>query len=659
MKTAYHRTARILTILLLAGCLPAAAAAFTPGEFIVSPQRIDVGTVRLLSGAASDPFSFTIAVVGGPVPDEPAEGVEGESPTFFAASDASWITVTPDQGESPGSITATVQISETMGSGRWEGTITIVSGLTAPGQPVTMASIPVTVTVDRAIGDLLTVSPAHLDLMITEINAGTQTFPVSITNIDPDKPVFDWSAQTDAAWLTLSRYSGTGNATIALTVNPVLLPLRLDLNQDGVLDGDVGTVTIYSNLIPEPMTLTVQARIGPSYDLSVHPGQLFWSVEKGTGSDTLSLDPQYLQVFAGQTGWTVSCDVHFLTVLAIDLITTDITDETGARIDTQVSTDRYGRVEVTPIDELVRNMDYGYHSGTITISDRYSQFFRQIPVTLHIRQPGESVGFPVPAPEIYQISPYYSMIETAAAGLLDLQLPVPDGLAYYPTETMCRDAGGVWLDPDNVPGNLNESCSLNQQVYVLMAFPEMMPGQVYAWNRFGEFHLAFNSGIKVTGADAHTYADGPVPVIPVGPVQMLGYHGTMIISTRIGPDLNSAAETQRVQVNLRTPEGRWHVTETYNGQSYTYDAGNLLELSPTPGLAGYYSGTWGEIPVNLLPGDGLTWLYQLEFSQNGIHYTYQIQSLSAGKMAGKWRFSWYGGASVWETFHATRQLMLP
>jgi hypothetical protein len=140
---------------------------------------------------------------------------------------------------------------------------------------------------------------------------------------------------------------------------------------------------------------------------------------------------------------------------------------------------------------------------------------------------------------------------------------------------------------------------------------------------------------------------------------MLGYHGTMIISTRIGPDLNSAAETQRVQVNLRTPEGRWHVTETYNGQSYTYDAGNLLELSPTPGLAGYYSGTWGEIPVNLLPGDGLTWLYQLEFSQNGIHYTYQIQSLSAGKMAGKWRFSWYGGASVWETFHATRQLMLP
>lgn len=652
MKKTYHKTVWILTILLLAACLPAAAAAFTPGEFIVSPQRIDIGTVRLLSGAASDAFSFTIAVVGGPIPDEPAEGEEnGETATFFASSDASWITVSPSQGESPGSITATVQISDTMSSGQWEGTITVVSGLTAPGQSATSAAIPVTVTVERSIGDLLSVSPASLDLVVTESNAGSQTFPVTISNVDPNQPVFDWSAQSDAAWLTLSQYSGTGGTTIALTVNPVLLPMSMDLDGDGTLDGDIGTVIIYSNLGTEPMVLTVQARIAPSYDLSVHPGQLFWSVEKGTDPGTL--DPQYLQVFAGETGWTVSCDVHFLTVIAIDLMTTDLTGNT------QVSTDRYGRVEVTPIASLVQNMDYGYHSGTITISDRYSQFYRQIPVTLHIRQPGESVGFPVTAPEIYQISPYYSMIETCAASLLDLQLPVPESLAYYHEETLCEDAGGVWLDPDNVPGNLNESCSLNQQVYVLMSFPEMMPTQVYAWNRFGEFNLAYNSGIKVTGADAFTYADGPVPVIPVGPVQMLGYQGTMIISTRIGTDLDSAVETQRIQVNLRTPEGRWHVTETYNGQSYTYDAANLLELAPTPGLAGYYNGTWGDIQVSMLPGDGVSSLYQMEFSLNGIHYTYQVQTLSEGNMTGKWRFSWYGGTSAWETFQANRQLALP
>ncbi len=88
-------------------------------------------------------------------------------------------------------------------------------------------------------------------------------------------------------------------------------------------------------------------------------------------------DPQYLQIFAGRSGWTVSTDVHYLTTLAVDLPTTDITDDTGAVIDTQVSTHPYGRVEVTPVAGLIQAMDYGYHTGTITISDRYSQFFRK------------------------------------------------------------------------------------------------------------------------------------------------------------------------------------------------------------------------------------------------------------------------------------------
>ena len=55
----------------------------------------------------------------------------------------------------------------------------------------------------------------------------------------------------------------------------------------------------------------------------------------------------------------------------------------------------------------------------------------------------------------------------------------------------------------------------------------------YAWNRFGQFSLAYVNGVKTPDADTLTYADGPVPVIPVGPVQLLEYHGSMVISTRI------------------------------------------------------------------------------------------------------------------------------
>jgi hypothetical protein len=413
----------------------------------------------------------------------------------------------------------------------------------------------------------------------------------------------------------------------------------------------VGTVTIRSSQMVEPAILTVSAGIAPSYDLSVYPGQLYWSIEKEGDNQTLDLDPQYLQVFAGQTGWTVSTDVHFLTIR--------VTDETGALIDTQISTHPYGRVEVTPIAGLIQGMDYGYHSGNITISDRYSQFFQIIPVTIHIRQPGESIEMPVTSPESYQIRPDYIMIETAAAGILHLQLPVPESMAYYPTQTACDDAQGQWIDPDTIPGNLNEYCSLNQHVYVLMEFPEMAPGMIYAWNRLGEFSLAYVNGIKTPEADAFTYADGPVPVIPVGPVQLLEYHGSMIISTRIGQNLNEAVEIQRIQINIRTPEGTWNVTESYQGEVYSYDSSQRLELNRTPGAPGYFNGTWGSTTVNVVPGDGLTWLHQIEFSEKGIHYIYQIQALSANQMSGKWHFSWSGGESSWETFQAHRQMLLP
>ena len=644
----------ILGVLLLIGWIPAAVSAFTAAEFIVSPGAIDIGTVRVLPGATAGPFSFSIAVVGGPAPDPPVVGEDGETTTdgetarFFATTDASWVTLSATEGESPGSITATVNVSETMGEGRWEASITIMSGLDPATEPV---YIPVSVTVMRSIGDLLTVSPTSLDLVVSEENAGQQTYPIAITNADPNKTTYDWSAQTDVPWLTLSRYSGTGNTTISLTADPQLLAMNADFDGDGILDSATGTVIFRSDLnaqqTTDPVVLTVRLTTAPvtqTADLSVHPGQLFWSIEKDPLAGAISLDPQILQIFSGPAGWIASTDVNFLSING------------GAGL---VSADPYGQLSITPVSSLIQTMAYGNHSGTITISDRYSQFFRQIPVTINIRRPGEAVSPPAPPPETYQISPYYSMIETAAASKLHLQLPVPDGLVYQPTPMMCQEAGGQWLDRDNVPGNLNEYCSLNQYVYVLMEFPQMAPGLIYAWDKLGQFFLAYENGVKTSGADGHTYADGPVPVIPVGPVQLLEYHGTMVISTRIGVNLNTAVETQRIQINIRTLEGTWKVTESYNGVLYSYDAANFLKLNRKPAEPGYYAGTWGITPVNVLPGDGVSWLHEMSFVQNGLTFTYQIQALSAGEMSGIWRFTWPGGAGNWETFQASRQLLLP
>jgi hypothetical protein len=646
--------AGIVTVLSLIGWIPMAASAFTAGEFIVSPQTINIGTVRVLPGATAGPFSFSISVVGGPVPDPPVVGedgeviTEGETATFFLATNAPWITLSTAEGESPSSFTAEVTVSETMGEGQWESRITVLSGLDPNTEPV---SIPVSLTVIRSIGDLLTVSPTSLDLVVSEENAGQQTFPITITNADPNKSTYDWSAQTDVPWLTLSRYSGTGNTAISLTADPQLMAMNEDTDGDGILDSATGTVIFRSDLneqqTTDPVVLTVRFTTAPitqTTDLSVHPAQLFWSVEKDALTGTIPLDAQILQVFSGPAGWTASTDVQFLSING------------GAGL---VSADPYGQLSVAPATDLIQAMAYGNHTGTITITDRYSQFFRQIPVTINIRQPGEAVSPPAPPPETYQISPYYSMIETAAASKLHLQLPVPDGMAYQPTPVMCQEAGGQWLDRDNVLGNLNEYCSLNQYVYVLMEFPQMAPGLIYAWDKLGQFFLAYNNGIKISGADAHTYADGPVPVIPVGPVQLLEYHGTMVISTRIGANLSTAVETQRIQINIRTLEGTWKVTESYNGVLYSYDAANFLNLYRKPLEPGYYAGNWGITPVNVLPGDGVSWLHEMSFVQNGLTFTYQIQALSAGQMSGIWRFTWPGGAGNWETFQASRQLQLP
>lgn len=87
------RFSRILAVLLIAGWIPAAASAFTPGEFIVSPRQIDMGTIRVAPGASAGPFSFTVSVVGGPVPDA------GETNTFFLSTDASWLSVTQESRE--------------------------------------------------------------------------------------------------------------------------------------------------------------------------------------------------------------------------------------------------------------------------------------------------------------------------------------------------------------------------------------------------------------------------------------------------------------------------------------------------------------------------------------------------------------------------------
>jgi len=638
-------TFRIIAGLFLMVWMPMVSFAFTPGEFIVSPAEIDLGTVRVIPGSSAGPYAFSLSVVGGPVadPPDPDSEEEAEEAVFFASCDAPWVTLEPANGTAPGSITATAKVSETMSSGVWTANVTILSGLDPNTDPVT---IPVTINVVRSIGDLLTVSPTKLDLQMTDQNVSQHTFPVTIANADPNKPSdFQWSARADVGWLSLSDDEGSGNITVSLSVDPESIYLNTDTDSDGIPDAAVGIITFRSTLNPEAITLTVNASILSSAEPSVLPSQLYWTVEKSTATTPLTFSPQRLQVFGFDSGWTAASDMGFVSAALYNAA-----GETFSDLGSVIITDPYGWVEVTPRDEILSTMDYGTYVGYITVSDVDGTVRFQIPITINIRKPGEAVYLPVVG-----FTNSYSQMQAAESSLINVQIPVPEDIAYYPTAATCQAAGGTWIDPDNtLLDSLDAYCSLNQHAYVLLERQGMAPGMVYAMTKTGELVLAYENGIKVSGADAMSYADGPVSYIPFGPLQMIGSYGTVVVSLRIGTNLTSAVEIQRLVISLQTPDGQWTVTEAYNGSYYVYDS-SPLTIEGVDGLSGY-TGLWEDMPVTVSSGDGSTWLYQLSFEQRGINYTYQIQSLSGNQMSGQWQFSWGGGSSDWETFEAQRQL---
>jgi len=535
-----------------------------------------------------------------------------------------WVEVTPNAGT-----------LFDMGYGTHTGNITVLS-LDGESQ----VQIPLSITIKEPV--LMTVSPTKLDLRITAQNASEQTFPITIANADPNNPAdFTWSAQADVSWLVLSANEGSGNATLSLRVNPDAMYVNSDTDADGIPDAVVGTITFRSNLDSETITLTVNATILSSAGPSVSPSQLYWTVEKSTADAALTFPSQRLQLFGFESGWTAASDMGFVSVSLYDATG----NKPGGELGQVIITDPYGWVEVTPAADILSTMDYGIYTGYITVSGLNDEYQARIPLTINIRQPGEAVYLPTNA---------YSQMAAAESSLINIQIPVFEDLAYYPTAATCQVAGGRWIDPDNtLLDSLDAYCSLSQHAYVLLERQDMEPGMVYAMTKTGELALAYENGIKVSGADNLSYADGPVSSIPFGPLQMIGSYGTVVVSVRIGTNLASAVEIQRLLISLQTLDAQWTVTEAYKGSYYVYDFAPLT-IERVDGLSGY-TASWDDMPVAVSIGDGSTWLYQLSFEQNGINYTYQIESLSGNRMSGQWQYTWRDTSSDWDTFEAQRQ----
>ncbi len=600
----------------------------------VNPTQINL-EVEVPPAAQPETYQYQISVTQ----------CRNDNCTYSTSVDQPWMSVDPSSGPVPGFFTLTISVSNEMLEGEHIGHVTVV------GSDGESPTVTVRLVIRRIIANKLLVNPNNITFRFTRANLSKRTFTVEVTNANYERNDFKWSAETSVSWLTVTPSTGQGDTKVQVTIDPSLLKAGSYCGSG--CDYEAGVITFRSNLpVANPedaeAKLTVNVFMEAPNELTVFPSYLFWSVERKSDGTLDDFTEQVLHVYAGAYGFSISYNVPWIK-------TTLLNPAEGETPDSLASRNSEGIFQVVPVKEILQNYGFGRYEGVLTVVDRGSAFYREVPIIVEVRKPGDPVNLPVNPPRITQSIPGFIMIEATDAHSLHMLLHVDDNFTFYPTKDACESAGGTWVDPfiGNTSWTVAPYCSLSEKVYVLLNAPYNKPNKVYAYtHNVGEkFVLVFDNGALVAPVDPF-FSIGPVPYADFGPMPLAGLKNRLFISVRSGTEVGSTREMQEIQVNINTLEGSWMITETYRGQTYRYDANNLLRLTPNPdGLS--YSGFWGTTPVSASLGDGITYLYKIEFQEKGIIYEYVVTYLSATEMKGKWRFC-HGGCSSWESFSGSR-----
>jgi uncharacterized protein (TIGR03437 family) len=135
--------------------------------------------------------------------------------SWTATASATWITVSPASGLAPSTLSVSISPAG-LSAGTYTGSVQITSA-NASNTP---QSIGVTLTVVAAPPSLV-VSPAALTFTFT--NGGVAPAAQNIAIANAGAGTLAWTASTSAYWLSISATSGTGAATLTVSVNPVNL----------------------------------------------------------------------------------------------------------------------------------------------------------------------------------------------------------------------------------------------------------------------------------------------------------------------------------------------------------------------------------------------------------------------------------------------------
>jgi uncharacterized protein (TIGR03437 family) len=173
----------------------------------LSPANLNFGYTL----GASAPPAQTIQLTAGTL----AWTAAASTSSAGTSTGSSWLSVSPTSGTAPSSLSVSVSAAS-LAAGTYTGTIQITSS------GVSNSPLSVTVTLTVAGGQpALAVTPGTLGFSYTYGDAVPAAQTVSIANSGAG--TLSWTASDTDFWVALSSASGSGAATLSITVNPANL----------------------------------------------------------------------------------------------------------------------------------------------------------------------------------------------------------------------------------------------------------------------------------------------------------------------------------------------------------------------------------------------------------------------------------------------------
>jgi hypothetical protein len=266
-----------------------AASVTVPVTFTVTPAppALNLSPTSLAFTAqqgGSNPAAQTLAITN--------KG--GGTLTWAASDNTAWISPSPASGTGNGVATITVSTGS-LAAGTYNGAVT----LNATG--AASVTVPVTFTVTPA-PPALNLSPTSLAFTATQGGANPATQTLSISNTGGG--TLNWSASDNAAWLTLSSSTGTGNGTVTLSVTTgTLTPATY--SGTVMLSGGTGVTPV-----SVPVSFTVAAAPVPPA-IGTSPTSLSFTAQEG-GSNPVAQALTISNTGGGTLSWSVSHDATWL-----------------------------------------------------------------------------------------------------------------------------------------------------------------------------------------------------------------------------------------------------------------------------------------------------------------------------------------------------------